>query len=159
MEKFSNDRISYWNQIKAELLASSNAEEFQFRYLEMGQLFTHAFSVVQYKRNWNQLILKIWNAEYDNKRFDKGIFNLDRLAIIKKEIKLNKQELEHVNDFMLKELKCTNSKNLVLDGLFCQLELKSKKLNWNSNQEVNNNLFEFIEILRHKVHVKQNLKI
>ena len=150
MEKFSNKREDYWEQIKKELTNSNDSQDFQFQYLEMGQLLSHGFSVTQTKKNPEELILRIWNAEYDNKRFDKGIFNLDRLAITEKKVKLILQESETINRLLNSELELTNWGGIVLDGLFCQFEIDDRKLIWNINEEINNNLIILVELLRNK---------
>ena len=150
MEKFSNNREDYWNQIKKELLDTNDSEEFRFQYLEIGQLLSHGFSVTLNEKNPSELELKIWNAEYDNKRFDKGIFNLDRLAIASKKVKLNSQESETINRLLGAELELTNWGGIVLDGLFCQFEINGRKLDWNTNEEINNDLTELVELIRNK---------
>lgn len=150
MEKFSNNREEYWNQIKKELLGIGHSGNFRFQYLEIGLLFSHGFSIILSEKVPQELVLKIWNAKYDNKRFDKGIFNLDRLAIINKKIKLNSRELETVNRLLNSKLELTDSKGIALDGLFCQFETNLVKLNWNINEEINNNLIELVTLLRHK---------
>ncbi|WP_299680407.1 hypothetical protein [uncultured Dokdonia sp.] len=151
MEKFSNNRDHYWDQIKIELLEINDFENFRFQYLEMGQLFSHGFSITQIEKNSKELILKIWNAEYDNKRFDKEIFNLSRLAITDSKIELNVQESETINKLLNTELSLTNYKGIVLDGLFCQLEFDNKKMNWNINEEINDDLTQLVKFLRSKV--------
>jgi len=151
MEKFSNNRYDYWNQIKKELLETNDSEEFRFQYLEIGQLLSHGFSVTLNEKNPSELELKIWNAEYDNKRFNKGIFNLDRLAIVSKKVKLNSQESETINRLLDSELELTNWGGIVLDGLSCQFEINGRKLDWNTNEEINNDLTELVELIRNKV--------
>lgn len=151
MEKFSNNREDYWNQIKKELLDTNYSEEFRFQYIEIGQLLSHGFSVTLNEKNSTELGLKIWNADYDNKRFDKGIFNLDRLVIADKKVKLNSQESETISRLLGTKLELTNPGGIVLDGLFCQFEINGRKLDWNTNEEINNNLTELVEIIRNKV--------
>jgi len=150
MEKFSNNRGDYWNQIKKELLDTNDSNGFRFQYLEIGQLLSHGYSVTLTDKNPQELVLKIWNAEYDNKRFDKGIFNLDRLAITDRKVELNSQELEKINKLLDSELELTNWGGIVLDGLFCQFETSGKKLDWNTNDEINGDLTELVEIIRNK---------
>ncbi len=151
MEKFSNKRQDYWNQIKKELLEVNDSQGFRFQYLEIEQLFSHGFSVTLTDENPEEFVLKIWNAAYDNKRFDKGFFNLDRLVIINRKVELNPQELEAINKLLDSEFELTNWGGIVLDGLFCQFETNGRKLEWNTNEEINNNLIELVELIRNKV--------
>lgn len=151
MERFSNNREDYWNQIKKELLDSNDSEKFRFQYLEMGQLFSHGYSVAQTELNPSQLIFKIWNAEYDNNRFDKDVFNLDRLAIRNSKVELNPQELKKINKLLESELNLIDWGGITLDGLFCQFEIHNKKFDWNTNNEINSNLTELVELIRNKV--------
>lgn len=150
MEKLSNNREDYWNQIKKELLDTNDSEDFRFQYLEIGQLLSHGYSVTLTDKNPQELVLKIWNAEYDNKRFDKGIFNLDRLTITERNVELNSQESEKINKLLDSELELTNWRGVVLDGLFCQFETRGKNLDWNTNDEINGDLTELVEIIRNK---------
>ena len=150
MEKFSNHRGDYWNQIKTELLDLNGSEKFRFQYLEMGQLFSHGYSVAQTELNPSQLIFKIWNADYDNNRFDKGVFNLDRLAIRDSKVELNPQELKMINRLLDSELSLIDWGGITLDGLFCQFETDKKKFDWNTNNEINSNLTELVELIRNK---------
>lgn len=150
MEKFSNNREEYWNQVKKELTETTSSGKFRFHYIEIGQLLTHGFSVTLTEKNPNELSLRIWNAKYDNGRFDKGIFNLDRLAITKNKIELSSQESEKINELLDSELELTKWEGIVLDGLYCQFETIGKKLNWNTNVEINDNLTELVELFRNK---------
>ncbi|MDF1698092.1 MAG: hypothetical protein P1U56_19750 [Saprospiraceae bacterium] len=150
MEKFSNNRTAYWNQIIAELLTVTDAEEFRFQYLEVGQLLSHGFSITQFKNNSSLLIIKIWNAKLDNLRFNKGVYNLDRLAIYTHQVEWNPLEEENVSQLVDAELGLSNWNGVVLDGLFCQLEIDNKKFKWNINEEMNDSLNKFISILRKK---------
>jgi len=153
VEKFSNNREDYWNQIRKELLGTNDSSGFRFQYLEMGQLLSHGFSVTLTEKNPRELVLNIWNAAYDNKRFEKGIFNLDRLAITERKLELNSQESITINRLINSELELTNCGGLVLDGLFCQFETNGRKLDWNTNEEINNELTELVELLRNKAYV------
>lgn len=150
MEKFSNNREDYWKQIKKELIATNDSIDFVFRYLEIGQLLSHGFSAVLTEKNPRELVLKIWNAEYDNKRFDKGVFNLDRLAITDRKVELNSKEIQTINKLLDSKLELTNRAGIVLDGLLCQFEINGRKLDWNVNEEINNNLTQLAELLRNK---------
>jgi hypothetical protein len=158
MEIFSNNHQDYWKQIKTELLDTVDTENCQFRYLEIGQLLTHGFSVIQTKKNPQELVFKIWNAKYDNRRFDKGIFNLARLAITDCKIKLKPYDLKQINNLLSSELKLTKWDGFVLDGLYCQFETKNKKLNWNMNEEINGNLSKLIELVNDQICLKRYRK-
>lgn len=151
MEKFSNSRTEYWDRIKSELLEAPDSEKFRFRYLQIGQLLSHGFSIFQLEGNPLQLILKIWKAEFDNQRFKKGIYNLDRLAIIQGSIDLSLEEARRIEELLDAELKLSDCGGFVLDGLLCELDLENKKLVWNCNVEINDHLLNLVEFLRHKV--------
>ncbi|UII20922.1 hypothetical protein [Fulvivirga ligni] len=159
MEKFSNSRTEYWNQIIEELSNRKDikSQRLRFQYIELGQLLTHAFSITQFEGKTSSLKLAIWNAEFDNKRFDKGIYNLDRLAVTNHDIALNPVELNKLEGLLKLDLELTNWGGITLDGLFCQFELGDKKLEWNSNQEINNNLISLIEFLRSKASLQHQL--
>lgn len=79
-ERFTTDTMKYWNQIITELSNTEGIEsdECRFQYVEVGQLWSHGFSMTQLEEHRNSLKLAIWNAQYDGNRFDKGIYNLDR---------------------------------------------------------------------------------
>lgn len=150
MERFTNDRKAYWDQIKAELLGSEDSTQLRFRFLEMGQLFTHAFSFVQLNSSPDQLIQKTWNAKFDNDRFRKGIYNIDRLAVSERAIQLSSKETELLEKLLNEKPGLTHWNGIVLDGLYCHLETEHSTLNWNCNDEINETGLELIEFLRTK---------
>ncbi|MCG8386353.1 MAG: hypothetical protein MJA30_12480 [Cytophagales bacterium] len=157
MEKFTNNRTEYWNAIKSELLnfsKSQESENLRFSYLEIGELLTHGFSIQQSDEHIRDLRLRVWNAEFDNNRFDKGIYNLNRLAVAQKTIHLSLNDAEKINEALSQNLELTNWNGIVLDGLFCQLEFDSKKLEWNVNEEINDETIKLVEFLRKKAHDK-----
>jgi hypothetical protein len=158
MERFSNSRTEYWNQIIEELSAKENidSEDLRFQYVELGQLLTHGFSITQLEGNKRNLKLAIWNAKFDNKRFDKGIYNLDRLAITNHEIELDQDELNILEEMLNSDLGLTDWEGITLDGLFCRLESGEKKIEWNCNQEINGDLLILTEFLRNKASLQQS---
>ncbi|PHN02026.1 hypothetical protein [Flavilitoribacter nigricans] len=152
MERFSNSRTAYWDQIIHELSGprSESFGELRFRYTELGQLLTHAFSISQFDPDRSKLILLSWNAAYDNARFDKGIYNLDRLSIKRREIKLEAKEMDLLTGHLEAEFALTGWDGITLDGLFCRLEFGDKKIEWNSDHEINENLCKLIDFFRNK---------
>ena len=158
MERFSNSRAEYWNQIISELsdLENSNSEEFRFQFLELDQLLTYGFSIIQLKGNRSFLKLAIWNAEFDNERFDKGIYNIDRLAITNHKIELAPFEWNKLEEQLKSDLELTDDGGITLDGRFCRFESGKKRIEWNSNQEINENLIDLSEMLRNKASLQQN---
>lgn len=151
MEIFSNSSTDYWKQIIKELTCDSNVESQNFQYLEVEQLLTYGFSVILPKLNPHVLHIKVWNAEYDNNRFRNGIFNLSRLAISDRKINLNDKESQTIQLLIESALDLKESKGIVLDGLFCQLEINDKTLRWNTNTEMNDNLNKLVVFLRGKI--------
>lgn len=152
MERFSNNSEDYWKQIKKELQDFSDTKNIRFQYLQMGQTFSHGFCISQTKEDASRLIMRSWNAEYDNNRFDKGIFNLDRLAISNQMIDLSDYERGSIDRLLASEFSLTYYPGIVLDGLFCQMKRDGEMLNWNCNEEVNSALIEFVELLRSKAY-------
>ena len=150
MERLSNSREEYWSQIKKELSGTNDSGGFRFQYIEIGQLLSHGFSVTLTDKQPQVLVVRTWNATYDNGRFDQGIFNLDRLAITNRTVPLSLQESDTVNRLLNTEIELKNRVGVVLDGLFCQLEHNGRKLDWNTDEEMNDNLTELVELVRNK---------
>ena len=159
MERFTNCRTEYWNAIKTELLNFSEYERDQsqlFTYLEMGQLLTHGFAVQQTSKNINDLKLRVWDSAFDNKRFNLGIYNLDRLAVTEKTICLNSMDTHKIKRWLAQRPELINWNGIIVDGLFCQLEIKDEKIEWNINAQINSDLVKFVEFLRVKAYNKND---
>lgn len=147
MERFSNSREAYWDQIKSEL-CSDNFETCVFRYLEMGQLLQHGYSISQLQKSTDTLIIRYWKAAYDAERFDKGIYNLDRLAIEKKEVKLTQPEVFFIQASLKEKFDLTNWGGIVLDGYYRLLETDDQEVIWNIESEINEPLIAFTRFLQ-----------
>ena len=155
MEKFTNNRDDYLNQIKTELLKYDLTENWKeiFIYAEIPFFLRYAFSY-----NWSvnsnsskyRLKRKEWNAEYDHSRFNKGIYNLDRLAIVETEIQVNPEDQRFLASIEWNKVGTTKFEGIVLDGLVCELKIKKQKksLNWNIDDEMNKELADLVKLIR-----------
>ncbi|WP_420574871.1 hypothetical protein [Kordia sp.] len=154
MERFSNNRDEFFNQVKIELstIKSPKGIFTRFIYLEIPYFMRYGFSISGFEESTSELLVKSWDAEYDWKRFKIGVFNLDRLAIHEHTIVLNQAEINELNILLTKELGLVEWKGITLDGFYCQLTTKATKLNWNTNYEINANMIALIDFLRGKVH-------
>ncbi|WP_299890921.1 hypothetical protein [uncultured Lacinutrix sp.] len=159
MERLTTNRDSYFKEVIKELteIDLSNNEESKFVFCEIGQLLTHGFSVSLILGEKEYLRMKIWNSHYDNERFKLRIFNLDRLAVTERDLDLSEFELNEVNGILEQELDTKKYAGIVLDGLFCQLKIGNKTLEWNIDEEMNKNLNSLITILRKKASVQQSV--
>ena len=159
MERLTSDRDSYLKEVIKELTEIDllKNEESRFTFCEVGQLFTHGYSVSLIFGEKEYLKIKLWNADYDNDRFKLGIFNLDRLAVTERNFYLSESELNKVNGILEQELDTKDYAGIVLDGLFCQLNMENKTLMWNIDAEMNENLNNLISILRKKASVQQGV--
>jgi len=140
MEKITNNRDEYIKAIKSELIEYITEDNYKeiFTYIEIPFFLQYAFSY-----NWAintqtleyRLKRREWNAEYDHKRFDKGIYNLDRLAITEKEIPINQEDKNQLKSTKWELINKVNFKGIILDGLMCELRANESKksLIWNSD--------------------------
>ena len=155
MEKFTNDGNKFLHQIKSELLEYQLEENWQsiFTYLEMPYFLTYAFSYNWSKNSQNskyRLKRKEWNAKFDHARFDKGIYNLDRLAIVEKNIAIRSKDAEYFNSIDWKAVDTVEFKGVVLDGLICELQIEegNRVLTWNVDESMNTALKELVYTMR-----------
>ena len=153
LERFTNDRYKYLEEIKRELLdyLPEDGSRVLFTYVEMTFFLTYAFSYHCFiKGNEVQIKKKEWNARYDDARFDKGIYNIDRLAIREGKVQLNKEEQAYLTGMKLAEMKTIPYGGVVLDGWICELYTKSNegKLKWNIDEEMNDALTVLIHMMR-----------
>ncbi|AXG69748.1 hypothetical protein KORDIASMS9_01975 [Kordia sp. SMS9] len=153
MERFTNDRDEFFNQVKIELstITSPKGISGRFTYLEIPYFMRYGFSVSGFEENASELLVKSWDAEYDWNRFKTGVFNLDRLAIHEHTIVLSQAEVNTLNVLLAKELCLVECKGITLDGYYCQYSTNAEKLNWNTNYELNGNMTALIDFLRGKV--------
>jgi hypothetical protein len=163
MERFTNNRMSLFEEVKKELTTLDSPKEYQtlFYYLEVSQLLAFAYSFVvleSLNKKDFKYFLKIWDSKYDASRFNLGIYNLDRLAI--KDIELILQDNEHskIQNLCQNRLNIVEISGFTLDGLFCQLNFPSKNINllWNSDSEMNLELQDLVLFLRK---IAQNLNV
>jgi len=150
MERFTSDRLIFRNQIELELSEAKGLGKLSFQYLEMSQLLTHGFSFSQKSSQPNELLLRTWNAEFDKRRFATGIYNLDRLSISEKTIRLSEEEQLFLNNQPMENIELSDWNGMVIDGLRCQLKISDRKLVWNCNDEINHAGIELVEFLRSK---------
>ncbi|WP_298426558.1 hypothetical protein [uncultured Kordia sp.] len=153
MERFTNNKDEFFNQIKTELstVKSPKGISPRFTYLEIPHFMTYGLSVSSFEKNATELFVKIWDADYDWNRFKTGVFNLDRLAIREHTIVLSQTESNQLNVLLAKKLDLVEFKGIMLDGFYCQFATKEKKINWNSDFEINNNLIKLVNFLKNKI--------
>ncbi len=155
MERFTNNGEEFINQIKSELLEYELEEGWNeiFTYLEIPYFLGYAFSYnwsVNSKKEKYRLKRKEWNAEYDHSRFDKGIYNLDRLAVIEKEIRINSKDEINFKSIEWDAIDKVEFKGIVLDGLMCELQVheNGKSFKWNIDDEMNPELTKLVYTMR-----------
>ena len=159
MERITNDNIKVFEQLKIELSYSEEkaTHNLLFCYTEISQLMIYAYSFIALKdknKEQYQYFIKLWDSNYDKNRFNLGIFNIDRLAIKEREITLDEIEHNSIQQLYQKPLRTKEYEGIVLDGLFCQLNIPAQKRNleWNIDGEMNHDLSNFVLILRKIAH-------
>jgi len=152
MERITTNRSAYFNEIRKELLEtpSCNNPKPVFTYCEIGQLLTHGLAIHFFKGEKDTLLLKKWNATYDNERFSLGLYNLDRLAITTYHIKLNDNDLLEINRLLKSHLHTHKSDTFTLDGLYCEIIFDELTLQWNTKEEMNPSLSALIHFIKDK---------
>ncbi len=155
MERFTNNRDKFLNQIKLELLEYENEEDWKeiFSYVELPYFLRYAWSYnlsINSKTSKYKLTRKEWNAEYDLNRFKNGVYNLDRLAIKEKEIALSSTDTNYFHSINWNTISIVKFEGIILDGLICELRIANEKksINWNSDSEMNLELSRLIYTMR-----------
>lgn len=159
VERLTTNRNLYFKEIIKELTAIDllKSETNRFTFCEVGQLLTHGYSISLIFGEKDYFKIKIWNSNYDNYRFKLGIFNLDRLAVTESNLDISELDLKEVNRILKLEIDTIEYSGIVLDGLFCQLRIRNKILEWNIDKEMNKGLNSLISILRKRVNEQQNV--
>lgn len=155
MERFTNDKNQFVEAIENELMEYEEQRDLEhlFTYVEVPFFLRYAFSYALWLDKNNSMYFlkrKEWNAKYDHSRFDKGIYNLDRLAIIEKEIFLDEEDKTYFNTIDWKLLDTIEFTGIVLDGLTCKLQIgkENKTLVWSPDSRMNNKLKELVYLIR-----------
>lgn len=153
MEKFTNDSILYFEKIVSELedFKSDENWKIQFQYVEVPYFLNYGFSFCFLKnKNDSKLIYKKWNAELDAEKFQLRIYNLDRLAIVQKELNINPKDILFFNSIDLVKVNIIERNEIVLDGNFCKMTIPKNNqiLEWNINEEMSSELKKLIYKLR-----------
>ncbi|GAB5398907.1 MAG: hypothetical protein Aureis2KO_04920 [Aureisphaera sp.] len=152
MERITRDTVALFNELKKELTGLDVAENetIAFTYCQISQLWHHAFSVSLTIGNQNVWRIKNWNTNFYRKGFENGWFNLDRIAINEKKIEISDPEFSKIQALLDKDLSKNKVSGFILDGLFCQLKIGNKILEWNIDREMNENLTNLTSLLRDK---------
>jgi len=118
-ERFTNEYHEFSEQIKNELLSPASIETPNYvaaLYLQFSQLPVDRFSIHYLKGNLNRLLLKKWNSDFDNKRFELGVYNLDRIAINESTIDLTEIQAEKIDKLVKGKHSIENFNGIILDG-------------------------------------------
>lgn len=152
MEKFTNDRNKFIEQIKIELLDFENQENWisKFQYVEIPFFLFYAYSVdisINMQSDMLKMRMKNWEANYNLSRFQLGIYNLDRLAILERNIILKQKTSDFFRRIKYEQLKIIDFKGIILDGLTCELIVMdtNQHLKWNIDKEMNIELQKLVE--------------
>ena len=147
MENFTNNTTVYFQAIEHELLKDNYTKMPILKYCEIEQRLQYGFSIAFYNVEYPYLLVKIWNASYDNKRFNLGIFNIDRLAITENKIELTPEKSKYLMNFSALNLEKEYLQNAVLDGRKCRLSLFGEFIIWNTKDEISDAANRFISDL------------
>ncbi len=153
MEKLTNNREEYFSQIRKELLdfRTESGWRKEFGFLEVPYFLTYGFAVGFFtKDKEGRLVCRKWNADYDNSRFQLGIYNVDRLAIAEESIEIAKDDNEFFQSIDLEKIDILSHDGIVLDGLHCELQITEtgKVLNWNMDDEMNEAMTTLVNRIR-----------
>lgn len=138
MERLSNNYEGLISKIYQELqnVELNENEYLVIRYTELPSFPGGQFSVsviASTKENYLKIVKQSWDHEYDLKRFSSGIYNLDRLCILKKRFdlsRLKQKELTEIIDSINQIPDALNDESyIVLDGIDYQLTLNFKNIN------------------------------
>jgi|GEM_PF-2296967 len=155
MEKLTNSREEYFSQIRKELLDFRTESGWlkKFGFLEVPYFLTYGFAVGFFTKNNEEegrLVCRKWNADYDNSRFQLGIYNVDRLAIAEESMKIAKDDDEFFQSVDLEKMDILSHDGVVLDGLHCELQIPEtgSLLNWNMDDEMNDAMISLVNRIR-----------
>lgn len=123
MERFTNKYTRFLEEVKQELVAydTEAGERIIVRYLEMPWIAGDwaSFFVLGNDSGISKVVHKRWNREYDRDRFDKGIFNLDRIAIMKERLELSPGQVADLGEWLYRIVRVPELSDggIVLDGI------------------------------------------
>lgn len=150
MERITTDTTRFFNELRKELLPDSDRQikNWMFTFCEIGQLIDHAFSFSLYGGSENKIVFRKWDAALDGKRY-LHIYNLDRLAVTEKAMTASDPEINGIHRLFKPEtFSIVTPDILALDGLHCELLTQDKDLKWNTDEQMNEHLHNFIQFLR-----------
>jgi hypothetical protein len=118
-ERLTNDMTRFTTQVKKELIAPIRhaGNTTQAVYCEVICLMRNYFAIHYVTGNENKLCLRTWNSHYDMDRFSNGLYNLDRPAIVQKDIPLTSQQVSRIDPLLEKRVAITKYDGVVLDGV------------------------------------------
>jgi len=133
MERLTNEYSQLIKEVEKELsfFDIPTNDKCIVKYSEMPSLLGGQFSLFLIKGNSNnlRLVYKIWDADYDYKRFSSGVYNLDRLCIKTHSIALSDNDQKKceylINNIQVVPEKLESEGFIVLDGTNYKLTIKN----------------------------------
>jgi len=157
METLSNDIMVLQERAKKEVKAFAvSIEETIIKFSEYPTIagFPYSVLIIKSKETKVKSMLRQWDTAYDTKRWNNGIYNLDRLRIITHTHELLASETASLNvelcslkDYKLPKSIC-NASPIALDGSDFELIIQTKPVSINYKWRVATNYINlFIPII------------
>ncbi|MGD1847832.1 MAG: hypothetical protein ACFB10_20760 [Salibacteraceae bacterium] len=145
------DSLSYYNHLRRRLLQSKSADtekQLAFRYLEMGSLFSHAYSIYGLQNLPNRLQLRVWHPSWENDSFPPRDYDLDRIWISDHPVMLSPEQSILIHKLQRMPLEQVETQSAVLDGTQFEFHQEGTTVKWHLEEEITPALQKLTQFLR-----------
>ncbi len=147
----TTDSLKYYFEINKRLISEFDAEWTPlWNYCEMTSMLIEGHSwtfLIKGGLENRKLIYRNWKNSEQNSKNDLGIFSLEDIKIVEKEMSISLNEIFEIQNILKSDLTIKRTKKIVLDGVRYELiDFKSeRKYKWKLDEEMNSNMKQLIE--------------
>jgi hypothetical protein len=154
--KLTTDSIKYHSEIKRLLSSEFDAEWTPlWNYCEITSMLIKGHSwtfLMKGGLEKRKLLYREWNREEQVEKNDFGFYSLENIKITEKEMSISLNEIFEIQNILKSDLEINITENIVLDGIDYELtDFKTdRKHIWKLEEEINNDLKRFVDIITNK---------
>lgn len=147
MDRRTTDNIKFTDKIKSDLESTvDNSTRLILTIFPALSYDRHSIHFI--KTNNPHLIIKTWDSKTDNEKFQLGVYNLDYLAINKRQVALTADQVIQLDNLIAADLKVDKLDGFILDGINYFLKITDdKNFEWQDKNQLNKNLADLFDKL------------
>ncbi|GAB1858689.1 hypothetical protein MHTCC0001_35290 [Flavobacteriaceae bacterium MHTCC 0001] len=141
----TTDSLKYYFEINKRLISEFDTDWIPlWNYCEMTSMLIEGHSwtfLIKDGLENRKLIYRNWKNSEQNSKNDLGVFSLEDIKIVEKELSISLNEVFEIQNILKSDLTINRTKRIVLDGVRYELtDFKTeRKYEWKLDEEMNSN--------------------